>query len=34
MISLFEKMFGSQFWQNTILEATHWHWDERNVGYR
>ena len=29
MISLFEKMFGTKFWQNTILEATHWHWDQR-----
>jgi len=34
MISLFEKMFGTKFWQNTILEATHWHWDQRNEGYR
>ena len=31
MISLFEKMFGTKFWQNTILEATHWHWDQRYV---
>ena len=29
MISLFEKMFGAHFWENTILEATHWHWDQR-----
>lgn len=34
MISLFEKMFGAHFWENTILEATHWHWDQRNDGYR
>jgi len=24
MISLFEKMFGRKFWDNAILEATHW----------
>jgi len=24
MISLFEKMFGRKFWENVILEATHW----------
>eukprot|EP00092_Neocalanus_flemingeri_P014716 GFUD01015879.1.p1 GENE.GFUD01015879.1~~GFUD01015879.1.p1 ORF type:complete len:459 (-),score=122.68 GFUD01015879.1:353-1729(-) len=24
MISLFEKMFGKKFWDNAILEATHW----------
>eukprot|EP00092_Neocalanus_flemingeri_P001717 GFUD01001832.1.p1 GENE.GFUD01001832.1~~GFUD01001832.1.p1 ORF type:complete len:394 (-),score=122.08 GFUD01001832.1:250-1431(-) len=24
MISLFEKMFGKKFWDNVILEATHW----------
>merc|ERR1719228_1489181 len=24
MISLFEKMFGNKFWDNAILEATHW----------
>jgi len=24
MISLFEKMFGHKFWENAILEATHW----------
>jgi len=28
MISLFEKMFGSKFWENAILEATHWHHGE------
>ena len=33
MISLFEKMFGTKFWQNTILEATHWHWDQRYVPF-
>ena len=29
MIALFEKMFGHKFWDNAILEATHWnHGDE------
>lgn len=29
MIGLFEKMFGDGFWNNAILEATHWsHGDE------
>ena len=28
MISLFEKMFGNRFWENTILEATHWNHGE------
>ena len=28
MISLFEKMFGDQFWDNAILEATHWNHGE------
>ena len=28
MISLFEKMFGRKFWDNAILEATHWNHGE------
>ena len=28
MISLFEKMFGKLFWDNAILEATHWNHEE------
>ena len=28
MISLFEKMFGKHFWDNAILEATHWNHGE------
>ena len=28
MIALFEKMFGKKFWDNAILEATHWNHGE------
>lgn len=28
MISLFEKMFGNQFWENAILESTWWNHGE------
>ena len=28
MIGLFEKMFGKMFWDNAILEATHWNHGE------
>ena len=28
MIALFEKMFGKKFWNNAILEATHWNHGE------
>jgi len=33
MIFLFEKMFGSKFWDNAILEATHWNFghDARRI---
>ena len=30
MISLFEKMFGNQFWENTLFEVTRWHFDTRS----
>jgi hypothetical protein len=26
MIGLFEKMFGEEFWNNAVLEATHWNY--------
>ena len=29
MIGLFQKMFGDAFWENAILEATHWNYGER-----
>jgi len=34
MISLFEKMFGKKFWDNVILEATHWNHGEDAVRIR
>ena len=34
MISLFEKMFGKKFWNNVILEATHWNHGEDAVRIR
>lgn len=34
MISLFEKMFGKEFWNNAILEATHWNYGPNNVRIR
>ena len=36
MISLFEKMFGRKFWDNAILEATHWNHgeDAERIRYR
>ena len=34
MISLFEKMFGKHFWDNAILEATHWNHGEDAVRIR
>ena len=24
MLNMFQNMFGSEFWSNAILEATHW----------
>ena len=29
MIGLFQKMFGDSFWENAILEATHWNYGNR-----
>ena len=34
MISLFEKMFGKKFWDNAILEATHWNHGEDAIRIR
>eukprot|EP00095_Tigriopus_kingsejongensis_P005722 maker-scaffold616_size123561-snap-gene-0.19 protein:Tk05722 transcript:maker-scaffold616_size123561-snap-gene-0.19-mRNA-1 annotation:"aig1 family" len=34
MIGLFQKMFGDGFWENAILEATHWNYHEKNVQIR
>ena len=33
MIGLFQKMFGDAFWENAILEATHWNYGERVSSY-
>jgi len=34
MIGLIQKMFGDQFWENTILEATHWNYHNKSVDLR
>ena len=34
MIALFQKMFGDHFWENAILEATHWHFHDQAAGIR
>lgn len=34
MIGLFQKMFGDGFWENAILEATHWNYHPKNVEIR
>lgn len=34
MIGLFQKMFGDRFWENAILEATHWNFHEHAVEMR
>ena len=34
MIALFQKMFGDQFWNNAILEATHWNYHEHSIRMR
>ena len=30
MLNLFQRMFGSHFWNNAILEATHWNHNSRS----
>jgi hypothetical protein len=34
MISLMQKMFGDDFWENAILEATHWNYHPKNTQLR
>ncbi len=34
MIGLFQKMFGDEFWENAILEATHWNYHPKNEALR
>merc|ERR1719376_1841073 len=34
MIKIFEKMFGHDFWNNVILEATHWNFHESSIRKR
>ena len=34
MLKLFQKMFGEQFWQNVILEATHWGYSKQDYKTR
>eukprot|EP00096_Caligus_rogercresseyi_P011722 TRINITY_DN4706_c0_g1_i2.p1 TRINITY_DN4706_c0_g1~~TRINITY_DN4706_c0_g1_i2.p1 ORF type:complete len:469 (-),score=166.11 TRINITY_DN4706_c0_g1_i2:908-2314(-) len=34
MLSLLQKMFGDHFWDNAILEATHWNFHESNEAIR
>ena len=34
MLNLFQNMFGKEFWNNVILEATHWNYHKRNVAIR
>ncbi len=31
---LMQKMFGDNFWENAILEATHWNYHEKSVSLR
>lgn len=34
MISIMHHMFGDNFWNNVIIEATHWRYDESGVSRR
>ena len=34
MIGLMQKMFGQNFWENVILEATHWNYHEKSIQMR
>ena len=34
MLNLLDKMFGSHFWNNVILEATHWKYTKDGIRVR
>ena len=34
MIGLIQKMFGNGFWNNVILEATHWNYHNKSIRLR
>ena len=34
MIGLMQKMFGDDFWENAILEATHWNYHNKSIQMR
>ena len=34
MIGLIQKMFGDGFWNNVILEATHWNYHNKSIRLR
>ena len=34
MLDLFQKMFGSKFWDNAIIAATHWHYHNGSIKTR
>ena len=34
MIGLMQKMFGPEFWENAIIEATHWNYHSKSISMR
>jgi hypothetical protein len=34
MIGLMQKMFGDRFWDNAIIEGTHWNYHPKNLELR
>ena len=34
MIGLMQKMFGDDFWENVIIEATHWNYHDKSIEMR
>ena len=34
MIGLMQKMFGDEFWENAIIEATHWNYHSKSIQMR